>query len=101
MPGKPSKNEQEYIQSQERALMQRRKERAAKEAEEKRRQMHYMKCPKCGGDLVVEEFRFIEVDRCPDCNGVWFDCGEVEAILDREAGEASSIFRSIVKVVRR
>lgn len=101
MPAKPSKNEEEYIATQERELLQRRRERAKKEEDEKKRRLHYMKCPKCGGDLKVEEFKFIEVDRCPDCNGVWFDCGEVEAILQREGDEASSIFRSIIKVVRR
>lgn len=101
MVEKPSRNEEEYFATQERALLQRRRERAAQEAETQRRRAHYMKCPKCGGDLMVEEFKFIEVDRCPDCSGVWFDAGEIEAILEREKDTATSIFRSVLRVVKR
>ena len=55
MPGKPSKKEEEYIRTQELALMKRRRERAEREAEEKKRRTHYMKCPKCGHKELVPE----------------------------------------------
>lgn len=100
MIDKPSRNEEEYFKQQEAALQRRRRERAAQEAERQRRLSHYMKCPKCGADLVVEIFKCIEVDRCPECDGVWFDSGEVEALTEAEQGTASSVFRSLLQVVR-
>jgi hypothetical protein len=46
-----------------------------------------MKCPKCGGNLQGEAFHGLQIDRCPDCHGMWFDAGEIEMILkDEDAG---------------
>jgi hypothetical protein len=101
MVDKPSRNEEEYFATQEVELQKRRRERAAKEAEQKRRLSHYMKCPKCGADLVVEDFRAIEVDRCPECNGVWLDAGEIEALTRAEKGTTSDLFRSIIRGISR
>lgn len=84
---KPSQNEEEYFKRQDMELIARRKaeadrQRAAREKDE-RRQMHFMKCPKCGGDLATETYHGIQVDRCKDCHGVWFDAGEVESLMDK------------------
>ncbi|MFO0839782.1 MAG: zf-TFIIB domain-containing protein [Phycisphaerae bacterium] len=38
-------------------------------------------CMTCGVEMLKEPFRFwddIQIDRCPKCNGVWLDCGELE-----------------------
>jgi hypothetical protein len=100
MIDKPSRNEEEYFKQQEADLQRRRRERAAQEAERKARLSHYMKCPKCGADLAVEIYKCIEVDRCPECNGVWFDAGEVEALTETQQGTASALFQSIIRGVR-
>jgi hypothetical protein len=100
MIDKPSRNEEEYFKQQEAELQRRRRERADEEAERQKRLSHYMKCPKCGADLVVETISCIEVDRCPDCNGVWFDAGEVEALTGSRQGTASGLFTSIIRGVR-
>ena len=39
-------------------------------------------CPKCDGQLAVEDYRGIEVDRCSRCSGIWFDAGEAERMVD-------------------
>jgi len=46
------------------------------------KELHYMKCPKCGMNLVEIEYRSIKVDRCSACEGVWLDKGEMKAVAD-------------------
>ena len=98
---KPSKAEDEYFQKQE---IERRKrwaqEQAAKMAageKEKLKELHYMKCPKCGMDLQTIDFQGISVDHCPNCGGTWFDNGEVEQMLSPQNsglfGRVMSIFK--------
>jgi len=43
-----------------------------------------MICPRCRSDQIVVETEGVEVDWCPECSGVWFDAGELEALLGRE-----------------
>ncbi len=40
-----------------------------------------MICPACKNDMIVVEYQRIELDFCPHCRGVWFDCGELELML--------------------
>ncbi len=40
-----------------------------------------MKCPVCKVPTFVVEYLDIELDLCPECQGVWFDCGELELLL--------------------
>lgn len=97
---KPSKAEDEYFAKQE---LERRKkwaqERAAQmavEEKQKLKDLHYMKCPKCGMDLTTIDYKGLKIDRCPSCNGTWFDAGEMEQILEGDKGfldRAMSIFK--------
>ncbi|HET7705535.1 MAG TPA: zf-TFIIB domain-containing protein [Thermoanaerobaculia bacterium] len=98
---KPSRAEDEYFAKQE---LERRKKWAQEQAgkmaaEEKERlkKQHYMKCPKCGMDLTTIEFQGIHIDKCPNCNGTWFDAGEVEQLLKPANaglfGKVMSVFR--------
>ncbi|GMW04596.1 MAG: hypothetical protein AMXMBFR85_05790 [Dehalococcoides mccartyi] len=41
-----------------------------------------MICPACSKDMLVVEYRGIELDYCPACHGVWFDAGELGLLLD-------------------
>ncbi len=40
-----------------------------------------MRCPVCNQDMIVVEFRQIEIDYCMKCAGIWFDKGELELLL--------------------
>ena len=44
------------------------------------RKQHYMKCSKCGADLVERAHGKVTVDECPECHGMWLDAGELELI---------------------
>ncbi len=42
-----------------------------------------MECPACRGVVAVVEYERIELDYCTNCNGVWFDAGELELLAER------------------
>jgi Zn-finger nucleic acid-binding protein len=95
-PGKPSSTEDEYFvredaEKKRRLALQAKKE---KEAAELRRlkELHWMRCPKCGLEMHEVKLGKVDVDVCFSCNGVFLDQGELEQIEKREsAGVMSSI----------
>ena len=40
-----------------------------------------MICPVCKEDMIVVEYRQVEVDYCTSCHGVWFDAEELEVLF--------------------
>lgn len=90
MPVKPATKEEEYFARLE---LERKKkaaqEEAARMAEEEKRQLkelHWMRCPKDGSELVETEFRGVKVDVCATCGGMWLDAGELDALAHTESG---------------
>ena len=57
-----------------------------------------MNCPRCNCELAVENYRGIEVDRCPNCGGMWLDYGELDqledTVLDKDKLKGSLMLRS-------
>ena len=92
---KPSKNEEEYFARLEAERIERKKAEQVRLNADAERKSHYLRCPKCGGHLVTEELHRVQVDRCPDCHGVWLDAGEIDhvaqatdkGLLSRALGE--------------
>jgi len=41
-----------------------------------------MICPACKSLMIVVEHKKIELDYCPECQGVWFDTGELDLLLE-------------------
>jgi Zn-finger nucleic acid-binding protein len=41
-----------------------------------------MICPVCRKAALIVEYNNIELDYCPTCQGVWFDAGELELMLE-------------------
>ncbi len=66
------------------------------EATQARRQAHWRKCPKCGADMLVETIANVEVEKCPDCEGIFFDRGELETLILRQEGEKRGFFRKLL-----
>lgn len=101
MPDKPSRNEDEYFAKQSAELIKKKRSAAELEQRSAERQSHYMKCPKCGADLTTEDYHGVQIDRCPECHGMWLDAGEIDTLLAREDAGVLNVFRSIMKGVSR
>jgi hypothetical protein len=89
MPVRPSQKEEEYVAKMEMEKKKRMRlellKTLAEEEKTRLRNLHYMRCPKCGMELRETDYRGIKVDRCSACDGVWLDAGEIDALekLDR------------------
>lgn len=83
-----NEKEEEYFLKQEAKKLKAdaREKHASTEAEERKRlkELHYMRCPKCGMELTEITFRHVKIDKCFTCGGVWLDDGELEQVADRE-----------------
>jgi uncharacterized protein with PIN domain len=55
------------------------------------KELHYMRCPKCGMQLVEIDYKGIKIDKCTECNGVWLDHGELEAIVNLDKSVISKL----------
>ena len=53
----------------------------AKAAAEQAKQAHWMRCPKCGGQLKEVRLESVTVDQCGGCGGVFFDAGELDTYV--------------------
>jgi len=100
MPDKPSKNEEEYFARREAELLRQQRETAQLAATEQERRSHFMKCPKCGFDLITGEWHGIQIDQCTHCHGIWFDAGEAETLLKHpEPNLIGRVFRAVMRGV--
>jgi hypothetical protein len=95
-------NEARLLEAAREARLKRQAEReAAEKAEElkKKKDLHFMKCPKCGHDLKPETLEGIEIDRCTFCEGYFLDAGEIEQLfLKRQAPERQSFMRRLLRI---
>jgi hypothetical protein len=99
---KPSKNEDEYFARRDADLLRQQRAAAQQAAAETERKSHYMKCPKCGYDLITGDWDNIQIDQCTHCHGIRFDAGEAEALLKTASPNIlGRLFRSVVKGVSR
>jgi ribosomal protein L37AE/L43A len=96
MSRKPSESEEDYftrIEFERRKRVEKEKqEKLATEEKNRLRDLHYMKCPKCGMDLLEMEHQGVKVDKCSGCSGVWLDAGELEAVSKMEKSMTEKIF---------
>lgn len=53
--------------------------------------MSQIKCPKCQASLEAVVYANIEVDRCTDCKGIWFDSLEAQKLKEIEGSESLDI----------
>lgn len=61
--------------------------------------LHWMKCPKCGGDMASRQLLDITIDKCSQCEGVFFDRGELEGLLLKKKEEQKGVFRRLAGLV--
>lgn len=96
MPLKPTEHEDEHFARIEQELIkqvaERKKSSQSKEEREQLKKLHYMKCPKCGMDLVELDFKGMLIDECPTCKGIWFDAGEFDSLVKIERSSLDKLF---------
>ena len=46
----------------------------------------YIICPWCHAEMHTRDQHGVEIDLCPNCQGVWLDRGELEQIVERSRG---------------
>lgn len=101
MTKKPSNEEEEYFareDAQKRHALAVETGRKLEVSERERiKQLHFMKCPKCGHDLDTIRFRDVSIEKCHHCNGTWLDDGE----LERLAGHDEPLLERIAAVFKR
>lgn len=94
-------NEAKLIEEARQARKKREEERAAQEAAGERarlRDLHFMKCPKCGHDMKEEDLAGVRVDRCSYCEGIYFDAGELDQVFLKKEEDRRGFFRRLVKI---
>jgi Zn finger protein HypA/HybF involved in hydrogenase expression len=66
--------------------------RLAEEEKKRLKELHYMRCPKCGMELIEIDYKGIKVDKCSECEGIWLDVGELEAVSRLEKTGLDKLF---------
>lgn len=93
---RPSEQEEEYFARLEyerkRKLEEEKHKKLAEEEKKRLKELHFMKCPKCGMELIEIDYKGIRVDKCSECEGVWLDAGELEAVSRLEKTGLDKLF---------
>ena len=100
MPLKPTSKEEEYFAREEaiklRKLTNKTQHEMAADEKKKLKDLHWMRCPKCGMQLNTIDINKVEVDKCFSCGGIFLDDGELEKI----SGRGSSFFEEMNNVFK-
>jgi hypothetical protein len=94
-------NERQLLETARLAREKREVERAGAEQHEelkRLRELHLMKCPKCGHDLKEEVLDGVALDRCTFCEGIFFDAGELDQLFLKRQEEHKGFFRRLIKL---
>ncbi|MDC0714042.1 zf-TFIIB domain-containing protein [Stigmatella sp. ncwal1] len=102
---KPSSTEDEYfaredIEKKRKLALEQTEQLAAKQREDLR-QLHFMKCPKCGMNLHTLKKGSVELDTCFNCKGVWLDAGELDQVLSQGSENNGKVMGAILNIFKR
>jgi hypothetical protein len=96
MVWRPSEREEEYFVRMEfekkKKIEEEKHKKLAEEERKKLKELHYMRCPKCGMGLIEIDYKGIRVDKCSACEGIWLDAGELEAVSRLERTGLDKLF---------
>jgi len=65
----------------------------AEDEKQRIKKLHYMRCPKCGMELIEINYKGILIDKCSECEGIWLDAGELESTSKLEKIGLDKLFR--------
>lgn len=102
---RPSEKEQEYFLRREaerlKKLRDEHREKLAAEEKERLRELHFMRCPKCGMAMTTSVLSDVEIDVCPDCKGIYLDAGELDKLLqESRRSRVVETIQSVRKLLR-
>lgn len=93
---KPTTKEEEYFARMDyerrKKAEEEKQNKLAEEEKKKLKELHHMKCPKCGMQLIEIDYKGIKVDKCSECEGIWLDAGEMEAASKLEKAGLDKLF---------
>lgn len=93
--------EEKYFAEQEqrkrKALREKLDDQRESQKKEHVKSPHWMKCPKCGHNLVEMNYHDVLVDKCSHCHGFYLDAGELDLLL--EGQKKKGFFTSFVESV--
>ena len=96
MLDKPSEKEDEYIARMEferkKKIEMEKQKKLAQEQKQKLKELHFMKCPKCGMELIEIDYKGTKIDECSQCRGVWLDAGELTVVSKMEKRALDKFF---------
>lgn len=98
---KPSHEEEEYFARVEiekrQALAEKVKAEMEAEDLEKLKKLHWKRCANCGFQMHPVVFKGVTVDKCPHCNAIFLESGELEQLAGKEGkfiGAVLSLFKT-------
>ncbi|MCL5978558.1 MAG: zf-TFIIB domain-containing protein [Nitrospirae bacterium] len=93
---RPSEREEEYVARMEyerkKKLEHEKHLKLAEEEKKRLKDLHFMRCPKCGMELIEIDYKNIKIDKCSECEGIWLDAGELEAVAKLEKTGLDKLF---------
>lgn len=66
--------------------------RLAEEEKKRLKELHAMRCPKCGMELIEIDYMEIKIDKCSECDGVWLDAGEMDLVSKMDKTGIDKLF---------
>lgn len=94
---KPSSHEDKFFAKHEferkKKLEDEGRKTMASEERKRLKELHHMRCPKCGMNLIEIDHKHLKIDKCSGCGGVWLDSGELDQIAGDETGRFSGFLK--------
>lgn len=86
----PFTDEDAYFAEQEKITL----ERLEKERKARQKNERHCLSPACD-DVAMERVTVdsVEIDKCPNCGGMWLDPGELDLLLKRAKGSKNGLMR--------
>jgi hypothetical protein len=77
-------DEDRFFAERDKAALEKLRKEKTTAAESATRDQALMRCPKDGDRLATIEDHGVSFERCPTCQGMWLDQGELEQLAGRE-----------------
>ncbi|MFH2045863.1 MAG: zf-TFIIB domain-containing protein [Pseudomonadota bacterium] len=96
MVQKPNEKEEEYFTRMEferkKKIEDEKHKKLAEKEKKDLKELHFMRCPKCGMELLEISYKSIKIDKCSECEGIWLDAGELETVSNLEKTGLDKLF---------